>query len=128
MKKVIMLTAALLLSNHAFAADVDLKQTMKQMKVVFKQAAQAQNIEEMKAPVDELSELVNHAKQGDYAPEKQQYYLEGFNKLTVALDKIENELESGELEAAKTSLREVDSLREEYHEGRNPSIWQRLFG
>ncbi|NMS18983.1 cytochrome b562 family protein, partial [Vibrio parahaemolyticus] len=25
-------------------------------------------------------------------------------------------------------LREIDSLREEYHDKRNPSIWSKLFG
>lgn len=128
MKKGMILSAALLLSSQVFAAEVDLKQTMKQMKVAFKHAAEAQSIEEMKAPVAQLNELVSHAKQGEYPPEKQDYYLEGFNKLSVALDKIENELANGEFEAAQTSLRSVDNLKKEYHEGRNPSIWKRLFG
>jgi len=98
------------------------------MKQSFKQAAQAQTIEEMQTPVQKLSDLVEQAKQGEYAPEKQPIYLEGFNKLTVALDKIDSELEAGELEAAKNSLREIDRLREEYHDKRNPSIWDSIFG
>ena len=128
MKKIAMLSLGLLLSTQSFAADFDLKAAMKEMKRSFKQAAQAQTIEEMQAPIQQLSDLVKQAKLGDYAPEKQDIYLEGFNKLTVALDKVESELEAGELEAAKSSLREVDSLREEYHDKRNPSIWQSIFG
>ncbi len=128
MKKIAMLSLGLLLSTQSFAADFDLKAAMKEMKRSFKQAAQAQTIEEMQAPIQQLSDLVEQAKLGDYAPEKQDIYLEGFNKLTVALDKVESELEAGELEAAKSSLREVDSLREEYHDKRNPSIWQSIFG
>ncbi|EKO3390358.1 cytochrome b562 family protein [Vibrio fluvialis] len=128
MKKAIILTAGLLLATQVFAADSDLKQIMKQMKVEFKHAAEAQTTAEMQAPIQELTKLVAQAKQGEYPPEKQDIYLEGFNKLTVALDKIENELEHDEFDAAKSSLQQVDGLRKEYHEKRNPSIWKRLFG
>ncbi|EPF9725889.1 cytochrome b562 [Vibrio fluvialis] len=128
MKKAIILTAGLLLATQVFAADSDLKQIMKQMKVEFKHAAEAQTIAEMQAPIQELTKLVAQAKLGEYPPEKQDIYLEGFNKLTVALDKIENELEHDEFDAAKSSLQQVDGLRKEYHEKRNPSIWKRLFG
>ncbi|MBY8314456.1 cytochrome b562 family protein [Vibrio fluvialis] len=128
MKKAIILTAGLLLATQVFAADSDLKQIMKQMKVEFKHAAEAQTTAEMQAPIQELTKLVAQAKQGEYPPEKQDIYLEGFNKLTVALNKIENELEHDEFDAAKSSLQQVDSLRKEYHEKRNPSIWKRLFG
>ncbi|MBY8215324.1 cytochrome b562 family protein [Vibrio fluvialis] len=128
MKKAIILTAGLLLATQVFAADSDLKQIMKQMKVEFKHAAEAQTTAEMQAPIQELTKLVAQAKLDEYPPEKQDIYLEGFNKLTVALDKIENELEHDEFDAAKSSLQQVDSLRKEYHEKRNPSIWKRLFG
>ncbi|MBY8067017.1 cytochrome b562 family protein [Vibrio fluvialis] len=128
MKKAIILTAGLLLATQVFAADSDLKQIMKQMKVEFKHAAEAQTTAEMQAQIQELTKLVAQAKLGEYPPEKQDIYLEGFNKLTVALDKIENELEHDEFDAAKSSLQQVDSLRKEYHEKRNPSIWKRLFG
>lgn len=128
MKKIMTISLGLLLSTQLFAADFDLKAVMKQMKQSFRQAAQAQTVEEMQPPVQQLSDLVEQAKLGDYAPEKQPIYLEGFNKLNVALDKVESELEAGEFEAAKSSLREVDRLREEYHDKRNPSIWDSIFG
>lgn len=128
MKKLLTIGLGLLLSTQLFAADFDLKATMKQMKQTFKQAAQAQTIEEMQQPIIDLNQLVEQAKQGDYPPEKKDIYLEGFNKLTVALEKIETELQAGQFEAAKESLKQIDDLREEYHDKRNPSIWQRLFG
>ncbi|MFV0450456.1 MAG: cytochrome b562 [Vibrio sp.] len=128
MKKLLMFGLGLLLSTQLFAADFDLKATMKQMKQSFKQAAQAQTIEEMQQPIIDLNELVEQAKLGDYPPEKKDIYLEGFNKLTVTLEKIESELQAGQLEAAKASLKQIDSLREEYHDKRNPSIWDSIFG
>lgn len=70
MKKLLTIGLGLLLSTQLFAADFDLKATMKQMKQTFKQAAQAQTIEEMQQPIIDLNQLVEQAKQGDYPPEK----------------------------------------------------------
>lgn len=128
MKKALIFTACVALSASVLAADVDLKQNMKLMKLEFKQAADATSVEVMKASVLKLSELVENSKLGNYPPEKEALYLEGFNKLSVALDQIEVDLEQGQLEQAKQTLRTVDELRIEYHEQRNPSIWKRLFG
>lgn len=119
---------ALLLTANVYASGVDLKATMKEMKIEFNHAAKAQNIDEMKAPVEKLTALVNQAKQGTYSPEKQELYLEGFNKLTTTLDSVETHLDAGEFEQAKEELRQVDDLRVEYHDKRNPSIWSKLFG
>ncbi|WP_086981304.1 cytochrome b562 [Vibrio aphrogenes] len=127
MKKIIPFIALLVTAN-VYAAGFDLKATMKEMKLEFKQAAEAQTIDEMKAPVTKLKALVDNAKQGSYPAEKQQVYLEGFNKLTVTLNSVESSLEAGQFDAAKQELRQVDELREEYHDKRNPSIWSKLFG
>lgn len=127
MKKVIPVIA-LILSTQTLAADVDLKANMKQMKVEFKQAAQATQVTEMKQAIASLSALVEQSKTGDYPPEKFDLYLEGFNKLSHALEQVEQDLDKGDLEGAKSKLRVVDQLREEYHDKRNPSIWSKLFG
>ncbi|OEF25551.1 cytochrome b562 [Vibrio rumoiensis] len=127
MKKLIPFIALLVTAN-VYAAGFDLKATMKEMKVEFNQAAKAQNIDEMKKPVTNMTELINKAKLGVYPPEKQSLYLEGFNKLTVTLASVETHLEAGEFDQAKEELRKVDDLRIEYHDKRNPSIWSKLFG
>jgi len=119
---------AIVMSAQTFASDFDLKAAMKQMKVEFKQAAEATEVDTMKTAVGSLSELVEQAKRGDYPPEKFDTYFEGFSKLSVALDSVESKLESGQLEAAKAELKVVDDLRVEYHDKRNPSIWSKLFG
>ncbi|EGA68806.1 soluble cytochrome b562 [Vibrio sinaloensis DSM 21326] len=119
---------AILFSATTFAADFDLKATMKQMKVEFKQAAEATEVAGMQSAIDNLSELVEQSKRGDYPPEKFDIYFEGFTKLSKALDMVDAKLEQGDLEGAKSELRNVDALREEYHDKRNPSIWSKLFG
>ena len=115
-------------STCAMAEAVDLKQNMKQMKLEFKQAAEASDVDTMKSAIDSLQAIVEKSKRGNYPPEKLDTYLEGFNKLTVTLDKIEADLNAGKLQEAKDQLRAIDSLREEYHDKRNPSIWSKLFG
>ncbi|MBD1576135.1 cytochrome b562 family protein [Vibrio sp. S11_S32] len=127
MKKLIPFIA-LLVSANVYAAGSDLKATMKEMKFEFKHAAEAQTISEMQVPVTNLTELIDKAKLGAYPPEKQDLYLEGFNKLTVTLENVETSLKAGELDQAKQQLRQVDELRIEYHDKRNPSIWSKLFG
>ncbi|MEF1310714.1 cytochrome b562 [Vibrio mytili] len=115
-------------SSYAAAEAVDLKQNMKQMKMDFKQAAEASDVETMKSAIDNMQDVIEQSKRGNYPPEKFDTYLEGFNKLTVTLDKIDAELDAGNLDKAKEQLRQIDQLREEYHDKRNPSIWSKLFG
>lgn len=116
------------LSAQVYASDFDLKATMKQIKVEFNHAAQAEQINEMQVAVANLSQLVEQSKLGEYPPEKTELYTEGFNKLSLALDTVEAKLAEGDLAAAKIALKQVDTLREEYHDKRNPSIWSTLFG
>ncbi|MGD8110060.1 cytochrome b562 [Vibrio sp. TRT 17S01] len=127
MRKLI-LFGAILMSPLSMASDFDLKATMKQMKVEFKSAVEAQSLEEMDSALTNLSDLVALSKKGEYPPEKQAIYFEGFNKLSKAIERVETQLDNGNFDQAKESLREIDALRVEYHDKRNPSIWQRLFG
>ncbi|MDN3616580.1 cytochrome b562 [Vibrio gallaecicus] len=119
--------AVSILSASAFAS-VDLKKNMQEMKLAFKQAAEAQSIEEMKKPIVRLDSLVADLKTGVYPIEKEANYMEGFKKITASLDSIEQKLDNGKFDEAKQELRSIDALREEYHEKRNPSIWSKIFG
>ncbi len=123
-----LLSMVLLFSTSVVAEGVDLKKNMQAMKLAFKQAAEAQSVDEMRQPIKDLETLIADSKRGEYPPEKAELYMEGFNKLSGALNQVSDELEQDDLEAAKQSLREVDNLRLEYHDKRNPSIWKRLFG
>ncbi|OOE41300.1 cytochrome b562 [Salinivibrio kushneri] len=127
MKKVILTVAMAVLLSLSVSAS-ELKPIMKEMKMTFKEAASAQSIEAMQTPVAKLETLVAQAKAGSYPPEKADTFMEGFDKLAVTLDEIETALSQGDLDQAKQGMRQIDALREEYHDKRNPSIWQRLFG
>ncbi|WP_254620382.1 cytochrome b562 [Vibrio metschnikovii] len=117
-KSSVWLTIGLLLSSQVWAADVDLRQVMRQMRAEFSQAASAQTVQEMQVPVTKLTELVNKAQQGQYPPRRHDVYQEGFTKLMAVLDQLSDELDSGQLAQAKLTLREVDQLRMEYHRRR----------
>lgn len=117
-KSSVWLTIGLLLSSQVWAADVDLRQVMREMRAEFSQAARAQTVQEMQVPVTKLTELVNKAQQGQYPPRRHDVYQEGFAKLATVLDRLNDELDNGQLEQAKLSLREVDQLRMEYHRRR----------
>lgn len=117
-KSSVWLTIGLLLSSQVWAADVDLRQVMRQLRAEFSQAASAQTVQEMQVPVTKLTELVNKAQQGQYPPRRHDVYQEGFAKLITVLDQLSDELDSGQLAQAKLTLREVDQLRMEYHRRR----------
>lgn len=122
------LILSVLFTAPVLAADYDLKSAMKQMKLDFKQAAEAQSVEEMQIAMESFSKLINQSTQASYPQEKQSLYLEGFNKLSLSIDAINQELQQGDLEGAKQELKIIDGLREEYHDKRNPSIWSKIFG
>lgn len=60
MKKTLILVAALL-ATPVLAAGQDLKSIMQDMKLAFKQAAEATTVEAMQAPISTLESLVEHA-------------------------------------------------------------------
>lgn len=122
------LILATLFASQSMASDYDLKSAMKQMKLDFKHAAEAQTVEDMQRAMVSFNQLIDASQQAQYPDEKQALYKEGFEKLSVTIDSINQELDQGDLQGAKQQLKLIDDLREEYHEKRNPSIWSKLFG
>lgn len=118
-KEVLMIRAmTAFLIGMTMAASVwadDLEQTMKQMKSAFRDAAQAQSVDTMKAAVMDLSTLVAQAKHDEYDGKNLAAYHEGLQELSQALDTVKGDLDKGQLDQAKADLRKVDDLRKEYH-------------
>lgn len=110
------------------SAPVDMKAVMKEMRLEYKLGERATSIEDMNQVVTKLESLIEQLKQGEYTPEKQAMYQEGFNKLSVSVALVKTELDAGDLEKAQAALEQVDELRVEYHKKRNPSIWSKIFG
>lgn len=110
------------------SAPVDMKAVMKEMRLEYKLGERATSIEDMNQVVTKLESLIDQLKQGEYTPEKQAMYQEGFNKLSASVALVKTELDAGDLEKAQAALEQVDELRVEYHKKRNPSIWSKIFG
>ncbi|MGF1904259.1 cytochrome b562 [Aliivibrio salmonicida] len=115
-------------TSALISTPVDTKAAMKDMMLAFKQSEDASSIDEMTHSVMRLDALIDYLKQENFSPEKQELYQEGFNKLSVSVDRVKSELAAGNLEQAKDTLNQVDDLRSEYHKKRNPSIWSKIFG
>ncbi|MCE0495344.1 cytochrome b562 [Vibrio salinus] len=115
MKKTLVLIAAALLSANIYAHDDDLGVLMHGFKTEFRDAANASSVDEMKAAVMKFDDLVEQAKKLEYPPKKEATFQDGYQKLSVALDKVEMALDKGDLKQAKSELKNVDMVRREFH-------------
>ncbi|MGR6859232.1 cytochrome b562 [Aliivibrio salmonicida] len=121
-------TDAIETTSALISTPVDTKAAMKEMRLEFKLSERANSVEEMTQSVLKLEALIDYLKQGEYTPEKQVMYQEGFNKLSASVELIKADLTAGDLEKAQDTLAQIDELRVEYHKKRNPSIWSKIFG
>ncbi|MGX9416712.1 cytochrome b562 [Vibrio sp. RC27] len=115
MKKIVLALVGVGLSFNLFAADIDLEAVMKEINLNYKKAARAETVEDMQSRIDNIDVLIEKAKQGDYSPERNELYQEGFEKLTVAFAEIDETLANGDIDAARGQLKEINSLKKEYH-------------
>ncbi|MCW1890563.1 cytochrome b562 [Vibrio chagasii] len=97
------LIAATVMSGNAFA-NVDLKKNMQN--ITFKQAAEAQSIEEMQKTYRSFRYASGRAK-NRCVPSRKENFMEGFKKISLSIDSIEQKLDQGiDFEAAKQELRD----------------------
>lgn len=128
--KVIMsvLLAGLFVCTSVSANEVDMEKTMKQMALSFKQAKDAQSVEQMKVAIASFEAQVQLAQQASFAPEKAELYQKGLKELALEVDQTQLLLEKNDLVAAQQQLQKLDELRKQYHKHRKPSFWQLIFG
>ena len=109
-------------------ATTDVEATMKKMGFNFKQAMQAETVPAMQSKVDEMLSLVASVQAYQFAPEKQQVFQQGLDKVAQQLGLVQVALGKNDLVHAKQLLTEVDLLKKQYHKERSPSFWQLIFG
>lgn len=117
-----------LFCGFAFANDVDMEKTMKQMALNFKQAKEAQSVEQMTLALASFETQLQQAQQGKFQADKAELYQQGLKELAVEVDQAQLLLEQQDLEGAKQHLVKIDELRKKYHQHRKPSFWQLIFG
>ncbi len=129
MKVVIsVLLSSLLACSSVSASDVDMEKTMKQMALSFKQAKEAQSVEEMTVALAGFETQLQQAQQGKFQPDKTDLFQQGLKELAVELDQTQLLLEQKDLVGAQQQLIKMDELRKKYHKHRSPSFWQLIFG
>lgn len=129
MKVVIsVLFTGLLLCTSVSATEVDMEKTMKQMALSFKQAKEAQSVEEMTSALARFENQVLLAQQGKFQGDKAGLYQQGLKELALEVDQTQLLLEKNDLASAKQQLIKLDELRKKYHKHRKPSFWQLIFG
>ncbi len=129
MKVVIsVLFTGLLVCTSVSAKEVDMEKTMKQMALSFKQAKDAQSVEQMTVAIASFEVQVQLAQQASFAPEKAELYQKGLKELALEVDQTQLLLEKNDLVAAKQQLQKLDELRKQYHKHRKPGFWQLIFG
>jgi len=124
----LVLFSSVLVSTSVAAADVDMEKTMKQMALSFKQANEAQSIEELTSALASFKGQLQLAQQGKFQADKADLYQQGLKELASEVDQAQLLLEQHNLAAAKQQLIKMDELRIKYHKHRKPSFWQLIFG
>lgn len=106
----------------------DLERTMKDMAFQYKQAYETQTGSEMIPHLEQLITLTEQASQANFAEDKAETFKDGLQKVLTQLQAAKTAAGQDNIELAKNHLREVDTLRKDYHKQRKVSLWQLLFG
>jgi len=117
------------LANSTEIDSIDLKVTMKHMRLAYTQAMESTSADEFTTRVEEMSKLLNIAQSYNFSPDRAEVSNQGLDKVEVLLNSIQQTpVTDATLDIAKSKLEHVDSLRKEYHKKSKPSIWQLIFG
>ncbi|ESP94458.1 MULTISPECIES: cytochrome b562 [Pseudoalteromonas] len=123
------LVIAVFLGFSVYAESSDLNQLMKKMGHEYKLAIKAENKGQMISHLERFISLVEQAKSENFQAEKKAQSIDGLNK-TIAVAKSAIVMaNNGQPDRARNALKEINSLREEYHQLHEPpSFWDLLFG
>jgi len=117
------------LVNSAEIDSIDLKVTMKQMRLAYTQAMKTTSADEFSTRIDEMSKMLAVAQSYNFSPDRAEMSNQGLDKVESILNSIQQaDITDENLAVAKAKLEDVDSLRKEYHKKSKPSIWQLIFG
>ncbi|KXO07761.1 Soluble cytochrome b562 [Moritella sp. JT01] len=117
------------LVNSAEIDSIDLKVTMKQMRLAYTQAMKTTSADEFSTRIDEMSKMLAVAQSYNFSPDRAEMSNQGLDKVESILNSIQQaNITDENLAVAKAKLEDVDSLRKEYHKKSKPSIWQLIFG
>jgi soluble cytochrome b562 len=122
-KPLIALLLGLLIANPATAGE--LKPTMKEMRLHYKQAIDATAAEQFNQKIKLFLSELEIAREFDFSTEYEQVSLEGLDKVQAIVSKLPLATDAN-LASLKQELKKVDELRKEYHKKVKPSVFDLL--
>jgi soluble cytochrome b562 len=127
--RVFFLTVCLCLSFVVAAQPgVDLAQTMKTMAFQYNKAYQSENSSDMLPVLQTLIDLTEQALQATFTADKAGQYQQGLQQVLAELQLAHAAASEQDIALAKRHLKQVESLRKDYHKLRKVSFWDLLFG
>ncbi|WP_299182951.1 cytochrome b562 [uncultured Neptuniibacter sp.] len=122
-----LLVSALFITGSYVSAGepLSLKQTMKQMKLQYKEAMDSRSAESFNQHMTAFKTHLDSAKGYDFSPERKVISLEGLNKVERLVDEIPLAT-ADNLADLKQQLSSIDQLRKEYHKKAKPGTWELL--
>ena len=114
---------AMLLSNTVIAGE--LKPTMKEMRLHYKQTIEATTPEQFNQKVKLFLTELQKARDFDFSPEWEQVSLEGLDKVHAKVSTLPKATEAN-LAALKEEFKQIDRLRKDYHKKARPGVFELL--
>jgi soluble cytochrome b562 len=122
-KPLILFLLGLLIANPLAAGE--LKPTMKEMRLHYKQAMDATTAEQFNQKVKLFLTELQIAREFDFSSDKAKLSMEGLNKVHDKVIALPTATEAN-LAAVKEEFDQVDELRKEYHKKVKPSVFDLL--
>lgn len=98
-----------------------LKPTMKEMRLHYKQAMETDSPDQFNREVQLFIQELEVARSFNFSPERKAISLEGLNKVSAIVTGLP-EAKTTNLAALQLELKQIDQLREEYHDKAKPGI------
>ncbi len=128
-RSVVFMLLAMIFSTLAVAQTkngIDLEAVMKQMRFEYSRAMKTDSALKFNQHIREFKLQLKIAQQFPHSIERQKKALEGLDKVTLAVNKVELPVSSENLAQAKLDLHIIDDLRRQYHD-KKVSLWQRFY-
>lgn len=122
----LLLTVLLTSSGYVSAGEpLNLKQTMKQMKLQYKEALETRSAESFNQHIAKFKTHLDSAQGYDFSPERKAVSLEGLNKVERFVTQLPPAT-ADNLAQLQQQLKSLDDLRKEYHKKTKPGTWELL--
>lgn len=115
--------------NSSEIDSIDLKVTMKEMRLAYTQAMKSTSADEFTLQINAMSERLVIAQSYNFSPDRAEMSHQGLDKVEAVLNSVQKiNVTEANLDLVKAKLEQVDSLRKEYHKKSKPSVWDLIFG